>query len=35
MEIIAMGELRAYLKTELPKFDDPVIFISTNFFPGC
>jgi len=35
MEIIAMGELRAYLKTELPKYDDPVIFISTNFFPGC
>ena len=30
-----MGELRSYLKTELPKYDDPVIFISSNFFPGC
>jgi hypothetical protein len=35
MEIIAMGELRPYLKAELPKFDDPVIFISSDFIPGC
>mgnify|MGYP006278812717 CR=1 FL=1 len=30
-----MGELRSYLKAELPKFDDPVIYISSNFIPGC
>lgn len=35
MEIIAMGELREYLKTNLPKFEDPVIFISSKFIPGC
>jgi hypothetical protein len=35
MEIIAMGELREYLKMNLPKFDDPVIFISSKFIPGC
>ena len=35
MEIIATGELREYLKTNLPKFDDPVIFISSKFIPGC
>ena len=35
MEIIAMGELREYLKKNLPKFEDPVIFISSKFIPGC
>jgi hypothetical protein len=35
MEIIATGELREYLKTNLPKFDDPVVFISSKFIPGC
>mgnify|MGYP006310036845 CR=1 FL=1 len=35
MEIIATGELRHYLKGKLPKFDYPVIFISSNFIPGC
>lgn len=35
MEIIAMGELREYLKANLPKFEDPVIFISSKFIPGC
>ncbi|TFF98467.1 MAG: hypothetical protein EU541_06795 [Promethearchaeota archaeon] len=35
MEIIATGELRPYLKTKLPKFNDPVIYISSNFIPGC
>lgn len=35
MEIIAMGELREFLKNELPKYEDPVIFISSDFFPGC
>jgi hypothetical protein len=35
MEIIAMGELRSYLKTHLPNFEDPVIFISSDFIPGC
>ena len=30
-----MGELRAYLKSELPKYNDPVIFISSIFFSGC
>jgi len=35
MEIIAMGELREYLKVNIPKFTDPVIFISSEFMPGC
>jgi hypothetical protein len=35
MEIIAMGEMREYLKINLPKFKDPVIFISSEFIPGC
>ncbi|MBY8992062.1 MAG: hypothetical protein KGD58_15060 [Candidatus Lokiarchaeota archaeon] len=35
MEIIASGELGEYLKTNLPKFEDPVIFISSKFIPGC
>ena len=35
MEIIATGELREYLKTNLPKFEDPVVFISSKFIPGC
>jgi hypothetical protein len=35
MEIIAMGELREYLTTNLPNFTDPVIFISSEFIPGC
>ena len=35
MEIIATGELRRYLKENLPKFDQPIIFISTDFIPGC
>ena len=30
-----MGELREYLKKNLPKFKDPVIFISSKFIPGC
>lgn len=35
MEIIAMGELREFFKINLPKFEDPVIFISSEYFPGC
>ena len=35
MEIIAMGELREYFMLNLPKFEDPVIFISSEFIPGC
>ena len=35
MEIIAMGELREYFTINLPKFEDPVIFISSEFIPGC
>lgn len=35
MEIIAMGELRAFLKDQLPNWKDPVIFISSDFIPGC
>ena len=35
MEIIAMGELPEFLKLNLPKFEDPVIFISSDFIPGC
>jgi hypothetical protein len=35
MEIIAMGELREFFKINLPKFEDPVIFISSEFIPGC
>lgn len=35
MEIIAMGEMRAYLKENLYRFKEPVIFISSDFIPGC
>ncbi len=35
MEVIAMGELREYFKINLPKFEDPVVFISSEFIPGC
>ncbi|MHA2399508.1 MAG: hypothetical protein ACXADU_11550 [Promethearchaeota archaeon] len=35
MEVIAMGELREFFKINLPKFEDPVIFISSEFIPGC
>ena len=35
MEIIAMGELREFFKVNLPKFEDPVIFLSSEFIPGC
>ena len=35
MEIIAMGEMREFLKINLPKFEDPVIFITSDFIPGC
>ena len=35
MEIIAMGDLREFFTINLPKFEDPVIFISSEFFPGC
>jgi len=30
-----MGELREFFTINLPKFEDPVIFISSEFFPGC
>jgi len=30
-----MGELRIFLKEQLPKWKDPVIFISSDFIPGC
>lgn len=35
MEIIAMGELREFFKVNLSRFEDPVIFISSEFIPGC
>ena len=35
MEIIALGELREFFTINLPKFEDPVILISSEFFPGC
>jgi hypothetical protein len=35
MEVIAMGEMRAYLQSHLPSFEDPVIYISSDFIPGC
>ena len=35
MEIIAMGELHEFLQNNLPKFEDPVIFISSDYIPGC
>jgi hypothetical protein len=35
MEIIGMGELRTFLTTHLPSYEDPVIFISSDFIPGC
>jgi len=30
-----MGELQEFFMTNLSKFEDPVIFISSEFFPGC
>ena len=30
-----MGELRKFFTINLPKFEDPVIFISSEYFPGC
>ena len=30
-----MGEMREYLKQTLSKFEDPVIFISSEFIKGC
>ncbi|MBD3198269.1 MAG: hypothetical protein GF317_24685 [Candidatus Lokiarchaeota archaeon] len=35
MEIIAMGELREYLKENLSNFTDPIIFITSDYIPGC
>ena len=35
MEIIATGELREFFTINLSKFEDPVIFISSEFIPGC
>ena len=35
MEIIATGELPEFLQNNLPKFEDPIIFISSDFIPGC
>ena len=35
MEIIAMGELREFFTINLPKFEDPFIFISSEYFSGC
>ncbi len=30
-----MGELHEFLQNNLPKFEDHVIFISSDFIPGC
>jgi len=30
-----MSELPEFLQNNLPKFEDPVIFISSDFIPGC
>ena len=30
-----MGDLREFFTINLPKFEDPVIFISSEFIPGC
>jgi len=30
-----MGDLREFFTINLPKFEDPVIFISSEYFPGC
>ena len=30
-----MGELREFFTINLPTFEDPVIFISSEFIPGC
>ena len=30
-----MGELREYFNINLPNFEDPVVFISSNYIPGC
>jgi len=30
-----MGELREFFTINLPKFEDPIIFISSEFIPGC
>lgn len=30
-----MGELRSFLTTHIPSYEDPIIFISSDFIPGC
>ena len=30
-----MGEIREFLTINLPKYEDPVIFISSEYIPGC
>ncbi len=35
MEIVAMGELREFFTINLPNFEDPIVFISSEFIPGC
>ena len=30
-----MGELREFFTINLPNFEDPVIFISSEYIPGC
>lgn len=30
-----MGELREYLQVELPKYEDPIIYITSDFIQGC
>ncbi|TFF96441.1 MAG: hypothetical protein EU544_00630 [Promethearchaeota archaeon] len=33
--VIAMGELRSFLQENLPHYEDPVVYISSDFIPGC
>ncbi|TFH29721.1 MAG: hypothetical protein E4G98_03355 [Promethearchaeota archaeon] len=35
MEVIAMYQMRELLQQNLPKYQQPILLISTSFYPGC
>ncbi|WP_371805566.1 hypothetical protein [Candidatus Lokiarchaeum ossiferum] len=35
MQVIAVGKIKEYLQQSLPQFLKPVLFISTEYYPGC
>ncbi len=35
MQVIATEMVREYLLENLPKYENPAIYITTNFIPGC